>query len=146
MRTAARIVLTWVLALALPSQGVAAATHCVPSPHSPAEAHAHQDGAAMRDHSLRGDSAALKDAEAGQGVGGSAAPEEGAPGAASAHHGVSKSGCSACAACCTGTALLAAQPVVAPVGPAKFIAPLVPCPPAVFLSGGLERPPRFFLA
>lgn len=128
MRVLARLVLVWLIALALPVQGVAGVTmlHCAPS-HHPAQAAPHHHHAAQ-----------------------GAAPAHAGHGAsmAHAHQAADKGGCSACAACCAGAALAvpatppalvlqdARQPVLAAVGP----------PPAAFITGGPERPPRPVLA
>lgn len=118
-----RILLTFLLALLLPLQGLAATTMllCGPAHHAPASAAtpghhaaAHDAGAATHEH----------------------------------HAGTQPSGgqCSACAACCMSTAIIPATlalpmlPVMAVYAMRSFAVPVA------VVTSGLERPPRSNLA
>jgi len=136
MSRALRITLMWLLTLAVPVHGFAAASMlgCMGSQHrvaalagthSHASSH-HADGAVMHPHSHDA-SASHADAHKG--------------------HADGKATCSACAACCA-SAALPATPVVfeqPTLAPDSFV---LPAPQHVgrFISGGLERPPRSVLA
>ena len=124
MRPAVRLLLIWLVALALPAQGIAAATmqFCGPGHRqqvqsAPAAGHAHHAHHAA-----------------------AAADDSSAPAAQLAQLGKFK--CSACAACCMATALppaMATLPVVKPaIGP-ETVAPLDYVGP---VAAGLERPPK----
>jgi hypothetical protein len=124
----------WLLALAIPLQGLAAATmlHCVPL-RGDASAHAdqeHHGSPAAAQHAHGGDAAAHAQATG-------AAPHDHDGGVAPADHK-----CSACAACNVGVGLpstLAALPQPPAVSEAH------PVPATVrtaFLTSGPERPPR----
>lgn len=141
MRALVRCLLIWLMALAVPLQGMAAASlrHCMPAherthgdgtPH--AEGHAH----AGPSHGLH---AADSAADSAAGTGQDAAPHQAADGF--------KAGkCSACAACCVALGL-PAPTVQVPVVPADaFIAILRTAAPPSFVPGGLDRPPRPDLA
>jgi hypothetical protein len=151
MRGLIRHLVMWLLALALPWQGAAAATglHCAharsavaapaPAAHSPAHeaihsasehaAH-HHGGSATRAHahptSTHSDTL-------------SSAHDAGAAPTA-------QQGCSACASCCPAVAMpvaalvVSGHPKVASAPPAVFDVTVV------FLTGGPDRPPRSFLA
>ncbi len=140
-----RILLVWLLTLALPAQGVIAATmvFCGPNHHDRASAAAlaHDAEAAHQPQ----DSAAHSHHEAADGQAGLTASDE-----AAAPDTLSKSGslqkCSVCASCCSAAALhdtVARLPVFDPVA-ADFPA----LAPAVepFAAGGPDRPPRHLLA
>lgn len=137
MRSLLRLMLLCLMTVALPVQGFAAtgALHCgaMHERMQPGAAHHHDDGVAHLhgDHERAGPAAAD----------GAAAPDEDD---AVRVGGVFK--CSACAACCVGLGLPAGTLRV-PQGPAESVAPaLVERSAAAFLTGGLERPPRCFLA
>lgn len=111
-----RIVVTWLLALALPLQGWAAASMlgCGPG-HEPPAVQVMEGHGQHADHAHHHDDS---DAAA------------------------STTSCSACAACCVGFALRAQAPQVAEP-PAGQAAPVLPATTAVsFVTGGPERPPR----
>ena len=136
----------WLLLLALPLQGFAAATmlNCGPNHHrmlsaataEPSEAHDHSTvghhphAAAMADDHHR----MLSDA--------------GANDLSSVHHldKVTKFKCSACSACCMGAALPTAVLAIAAIPTAMTTAVFISTPHVDFLSGGLDRPPRLLLA
>ena len=128
-----RALLTWVLAVALPLQGVAAATmlHCsddgLPATQSNRVSPAPIAGAmpmpASHHHHHETSSAD--------------APKESGAQVAS-----SKAKCSVCASCCVATALPAAiHDFDAKVASESFAPTLAQAAP-VFLTGGPERPPR----
>lgn len=132
----------WLLAVALPFQGLSAATMlaCNPGQHdhapSIATAHGHADASAAvhadvhvvgaRSHQH----AALDPADAGQ---------------TSLDNGVSQK-CSACAACCTSAAVPSQAISFDAVKPTDFFAPLVARTIAAYVTEGLERPPRSVFA
>jgi hypothetical protein len=135
-------VMMWLLLLALPLQGFAAATmlHCGPNHHRMSEASAptaSHDPAAHRHHTEG--TAADPHAPASVAVAD--------PGAWPHDLGtLAKFKCSACAACCMGAALPAAA-LVFPAS-ARAIAPafFVPASHVGFFTDGPDRPPRLFLA
>jgi hypothetical protein len=149
MSRALRITLMWLLTLAVPVHGFAAASMlgCAGSHHrvaalAGAHSHAsgpHGDGVVMHSHSHDG----AEMAQAGH------HPHDSAGSDADAHKGQAdgKASCSACAACCASAALPATPVVFAPtmLAPDSFVLP-APQRVASFVSGGLERPPRSVLA
>ena len=142
-----RILLMWLVALAVPVQGYAAAAMfgCGPEHHSamsmvgatPAlhDQHElqpwHDDSAEVADHSHADDSAAADHV-----------PGLKAPGTTGK---TTKGGCSPCASCCVVAALPTSALTFQPVPPVDFFVPFAPHSVAVFLTEGLERPPRFIL-
>lgn len=138
----------WLIALALPIQGVAAATmlHCGATPaQQPASAHEghshhHQHGS----HAYGGASAAAHD-EGGHHHA-DPSPVDDAASAVSHHHAGGKSSCSACASCCSAAALPAMPIVLASQTPAEPVFAIPRLPVVVFLTDGPERPPRTILA
>jgi len=63
------------------------------------------------------------------------------------HHSLQKLGkCSACASCCVGAALPGPVLLFDPSVPADTFVPDLSQAVTVFLTGGLERPPRSILA
>jgi hypothetical protein len=121
MRRFLRLLTLWLLALALPLQGAAAATamagHAGAS--TPSQAMVMPDGTTM-------DAAAM------------AAP-------CHRHGNLDKAGCGAC---CGPLLAQQALPTVAPVAArrATLPRPAARAPATVFLTGGTDRPPRPFLA
>ena len=140
----------WLVALAIPLQGLAAATmlSCGPGHHGMMAAEAMQS-AATHDHAAHGHAAFsgehADDAAGPTDLGASAAAVEDKSAAKDLHQ-LAKFKCSACAACCITTAL--PSPTVS-FDPPKQTAVFV-LPPTVlvaaFLTGGQERPPRPHLA
>jgi hypothetical protein len=143
MTRAWRIVLMFLLSVALPVQGFAAYSMagCGPDHHGPALFQAelgHDHEAALSGHGHAHDRAhGATLADAGHDTG-----------HLDHSHGHSaKSGkCSACASCCSATALPSLPVVLDPVALTDHFAPLEPCGVAAFLSEGPERPPRLVLA
>jgi hypothetical protein len=145
-----RILLMWLVALAVPVQGFAAASMlgCGPGHHGTtgAQAHAgpmheHASGTSQHAHGvdLDGDSSSHHpDASAAAAHGDTPeAPAEGKSGAGS---------CSACASCCLAAALPATALSFEASSVADFIALSIPRSPASFFTDGPERPPRLVLA
>jgi len=144
-----RIALMWLLALAVPVQGIAAVRmmHCGPGhhgasvAHSPA-AHAHEDlqHAETSLHAPHG----MDGAHAHHAVVANDSDDDASNSLTS--HELANGSCSACASCCTAAALPARLTLFEP-SPVHDV--LVSHPPrgvAAFVTGGPERPPRSFLA
>ena len=145
-----RIVLLWLVALAVPVQGLAAATmlHCGPAhaaadtvgagpsrgSHVGADASFHVHAV---DHQHDDGDAADPDAQS--------TDADAAGKTAAELHKLSKSSCASCSACCAATAL----PAVPILLDSPLLAGSVPAArsvsAAVFLTDGPERPPRAFL-
>lgn len=145
-----RIILMWLLALAVPMQGYAAVTMfgCAPGHHGmtvkPSEVAAadHHHDTAVPQHLH----AAKVEVASATHHGDSAEPEPARVVKASGTPGkLGKSSCTPCAACCVVAALPAAMVVFQPVPLVDFFVPLAPRGLASFLTKGPERPPRFIL-
>ena len=143
-----RKALMWLLLLALPLQGYAAATmlNCGPNHHSMMVGSATASGAVHDPSSVghhHGDAGAASVA----GDHHSTAANDSGDDASAAHdlNQLAKSKCSACAACCMGVALPPAALAVASFPPAMTPAVFVSAPHDDFLSDGLDRPPRLLL-
>ena len=143
-----RITLMWLLALAVPVQGFAAASMVgCGAGHQAGGMQSHSHGLGLGQHEANAPQShdhhghAHGEAHVAVHADMHMAGIDGA-----AHAGVSKASCSACASCCTAAAL-PATPMVFEVtdAPSVFVA-LAPQPVVSFVSGGLERPPRPFLA
>lgn len=132
MRSVVKVLLVWVIALALPMQGLAASTmlFCAPQHHAPqaaAESHDHTAHARMG-----GDATTSHgDMHSGHDDGGATDDD---------------STCSVCAACCTAVAITVSvlQPAVLDIS--SHYGPAISDPRAGFMTAGLERPPRNILA
>lgn len=118
-----RALVLCILAVALPLQGVAAATmlHCAAGRVHDVAAHVHE--AAAHDHHAASSGSIDK-----------------------AHSSGVKQTCSACAACCMGLALIPRYSPLPADEPASQPQPAVEKSPVSFISSGLERPPRSPLA
>ena len=134
----------WLLALAVPAQGFAAASmlNCGPGHHGTVSDQARTN----HHHDAHGhDGAAATTAgEADEHVDVASSDAEAAPA-----HGVHKSktgSCSACASCCTVTAPPSAAPTFEAAPAPDVFQPLAPPGVAAFLTDGPQRPPRSFLA
>lgn len=145
MKSRFRTALMWLLLLALPMQGFAAATmlNCGPNHHrmlsagstdqidrdhrATVEPHQHAMGMADDHHEMVG--------------------ETGTNDHPSVHHldKLTKFKCSACAACCIGAAMPTAELVIDSFSPAMMTATFVSTLQVDFLSDGLDRPPRLLL-
>ena len=139
-----RIMVMWLLALAVPVQGFAAASMvgCMAG-HGGAGLHSHAIGmhhhsVELPQHSHEGHAHVLAHADHRH--------------ASDANHDVhaggtfTKASCSACASCCTSAALPTALLVFEAMDAPDSFVSLAPQPVATFVSGGPERPPRPFLA
>lgn len=116
----ARIVLTWLLALALPVQGVVAATmqRCAPDHHAnAASGHAHAHGDVHADAHGTDESAPAADGT-----------------------------CSVCAACCASAAIAASPLTLGLARTTPSYGPTREASPAQRAPDRLERPPRTHLA
>ena len=133
MNRALRLLWVSLLALALPLQGLAAATMAACGPaHAHDVAHAVHDPQAQHAHAH---APAVPDAAADD-----PAADDASPPAPSQK-------CSVCASCCTASAGLPTHAVVAePAASADSVVDLERATAAMFLTGGPERPPRSFLA
>ena len=144
-----RITLMWLVALAVPIQGYAAAAMlgCGPEHHRMAGL---QSQAATADSSDPAVEQHSPDAHAGMAGdhhhGDSAEPShahvlkmQGSSGKAG------KGSCTPCASCCVVAALPTTVVVFEPVPPVDFFVPLAPRSVASFVTEGPERPPRSIL-
>jgi hypothetical protein len=134
VNTLLRSLIVWLLMLALPWQGVAAAAMlgCAPAPLPAVSMHAAHDAARPPCH----EGMAMHDSATQQ-----PEPQQ----KSGTHHG-SAAKCAACAACGIAAVLPAAFPPLAPAPPPSLSAPLAEqVLPTVHLDQP-ERPPRFLLA
>jgi hypothetical protein len=128
----ARLLLLWMIALALPFQGVyaAAVARCDPLEHAmlanQVQAHPHAAGEAGAEHMHHALAQASHD------------------GHSSHHHAAApKVGCNTCGACCASVAPPPAVPAVATPQAWQLVAVGAASTTAVtFVTGGPERPPR----
>ena len=161
MRRLVRLTVFWLLAAALPLQGVAAATmrSCAPVGHHgnamPASPHGHDAGLAIVAPAAT-DAVATIHRHAGDASHAGHANQAGHASHASMDHGDDSNArsdaggavakCSACSFCCTGAAAPAHLLVFGPLDLPEFYAPFAARSVAAFVSEGLERPPRTVLA
>lgn len=139
-----RTALMWLLLLALPLQGVAAATMlgCGPNHHRNTEG---AGAAGVHQHQHAGHDGHSHDLPASD-VESAAADVAGDPGTSS--HALdkgAKSKCSVCAACCIGAALPAAALLFARFDTVESPAALTPASHVGFFTDGPDRPPRISL-
>lgn len=129
MGSTLRALCVWLVMLALPFQGMAAASlrHCGPAHEAPAPATVPAGHDHARHHHAGESSAST--------------PDHGAQSVAA------KAGsCSACASCCAAAAPPASLPVLAEPVLAGFEPPALQVSVLPFLTAGPERPPRTHLA
>jgi len=138
MRRLVLLVSTWLLAVALPVQGVAATMAACGSRHGGhASAHAPSPGDHSATHHAHRHPAAT-------------APGNDTP--AQPLHATTKVAneaghkCSACASCCLSAVVPTEAITFDTIALADPFAPLVPVPPTACVTQRLERPPRTFLA
>ena len=135
-----RTLLIWLVVLAIPAQGAAAATmaFCGANHHSGGSARA-EVSATVSSHSHHGD--ALSAHEFDSGAAAAVTSADDAPATAKASP-AAKQKCSVCASCCYLGAILNSVPVVPATdsGPTVFTA-VVPTVDA-FAADGPDRPPR----
>jgi hypothetical protein len=156
-----RIALAWLLVVALPAKGLAAASmvFCGPAHHGAASVavqqgqpgHGHggheHGGHEHGGHDHAGDAHA---GHAGHGYAGHAGVHTGGdgpdtpPGHDGMKHPTAK--CSVCASCCSAAAIGSTAASVRVVPPVRDYAVVVTMPRPGVTPGGLERPPRSFLA
>jgi hypothetical protein len=158
-----RTLLIWLLALALPTQGMAAATmaFCGPNHHGAGPAahaqhaaaqHAHPGSAVQGGHTHHGaNHAEHPGAIHGAHHAGAAQADEGSSsgdvGKAPANLKQADSQkCSACASCCSAAALPASSPSLAAPDFSATVFAIVEPSVEPFAADGLERPPRIVLA
>ena len=136
----------WLLLLALPLQGYAASTmlNCGPNHHRMRDASVGSQ-ADSSDHAAHGRYQHPTDAANPDEM---AASGDHTDDGNSLHHlsKLSKFKCSACAACCMGVALPPPPLAFLSFPPASAPTPNVSAPHVDFVSSGLDRPPRLFLA
>ena len=137
----ARFALLFLLAIALPLQGMAAATmiSCGPGQHDHAHVHAvshdhHAFDSAGHGHANADDAGSHQTHVAHSHDG------KGDPAKGPLHK------CSACASCCVGAAVPSQALAFETVKLSDRFAPLVARGVPAYVSEGLERPPRAFLA
>lgn len=159
-----RMLLVWLLVLAVPAQGAAAVTmaFCGPSHHAGgaraqahqglAEAHTHPaiDAPSAHDHpamAARADddvgAAAISAATTALTPSAASAPVSAAPVKAVK---ADSPKCSACASCCTVAAILNTVPRVPAPGPTTAVFSAVVATVDAFAADGPDRPPRIALA
>ena len=139
-----RLAVVCLLAFALPLQGVTAATMMVcgmaqQGSHSMETEHAHHAAAPAAESHPHIAAAESHDRAAHTHTSGGSSDEK-----SSATQEAQK--CSVCASCCVGAAAPAEPLSFASVKLADQFAPLVPRSVTAYVSEGLERPPRLFLA
>lgn len=123
MRSLLRLLVMWLIAVALPIHGVAAATllHCAAAPVGVASAGHPAEHGHPPAHMAKADGATSEPAH---------------------DHAGGKSSCSACASCCSLAVLPPLPKLPATVNLAEAISPFTAMPLVVFLTSGPERPPR----
>ena len=159
-----RTVLIWLVALAIPAQGMAAVVmlHCGPGHHPaqktgvtatllPAVAHAEHAAHGHVGHRVQGSDAATSAAASAdvQGVAAAATAADTPAGSASDADPSTQppnQKCSACAACCAGLALPSAVALLPTLDPVREVTVLSPAWTAGVAVDGLERPPRILRA
>jgi hypothetical protein len=139
-----RTAFVWLMAVALPLQGLAAATmlNCGPAHHRMAALMASQPSSpevAAHDHSAHAHHMAVApDASSDESAAdGAAAPSQ--------WDQAAKLKCSACAACCSAAALPPAIVTFPSIRQAAVFEPVPSDSVAHFQTGGLDRPPRIHL-
>lgn len=143
VRSCLRLVLTWLLMLALPLQGLAAsAMRPCPAVHD--GAHDARAGIHVHDCAAAGaaarESSSLRSADSAPAAGG------GAHGASMGCGDAAPVGCSSCSACCTAVAAPAAAPELAEPTPVARWPAVGFVQSPIFVTGGPERPPRSAVA
>ena len=141
-----RIAVLWLLALAVPAQGFAAAAmlNCAAGHHGAVsgQTQAHHHSAHEHDEAAAADTGTEDADEAG----GNAASNDAKVAAAHGLHRGKTGSCSACASCCTVAAPPSPVPMFEAMPASDVFQPLTPPGVAAFLTGGPQRPPRSFLA
>jgi hypothetical protein len=149
MKFVARIVLAWLVVVALPVQGFAAAAMLSCGPGHGRMAGAVEAGHAHVSHGAHGtvEPEAIGHAMPPGAMASEAkAPEASSPDASAHLAAAGAFKCSACAACCVATALPASPVIVAALRPAAEAIPERLQPRGHFVVERLEHPPRGFFA
>lgn len=139
-----RTLLIWLLALALPAQGVLAATtvFCGPSHHAPASGVAvdhHADAAQqLQDSAAHSNQAATDARPENMAADDTATPDK------FAQSGMQK--CSVCASCCSAAAIHDTVPKLPVLAPAAVHLSVQAAAVEPFAADGPDRPPRHILA
>ena len=145
MHKFARLLLLWLIAIALPVQGVFAGTlqHCVGGEHQVALENGFSSALS---HGEAIDSDAHNDIHATHSHAGMHTHVE--PSSSNhSHHGAGlKGSCSACAACCSSAAPPPTPVVLIPQRAEHAVPVFVAFGVVTFVTGGPERPPRITLA
>ena len=152
MRVLIRHLVMWLLALALPWQGAAAATglHCAharsaiaaPGPAAHHADHPAHESHGAHDHGAHHHGASATTAHPHL----TSASIDAPPSVHDAGAPASHDRCSACAACCPAVAMPVAALMVPGNPNVESAPPAISGVTIVFLTGGLDRPPRRFLA
>jgi len=138
MRRLVLLVLTWLLAVALPVQGVAATVAAWGGGHvGRAGAHAPSPSADSAAHAVHRHHATTTQ--------GNEAPAQPVHGTTKVANDAGHK-CSACASCCLNAVVPAEAITFDTIALADDFAPLVTAAPAACVTQRLERPPRIFLA
>ena len=139
-----KTLLIWLLVLAVPAQGAAAATmaFCGPNHHGSGSARA-EVGAAVSKHSHHGDAESVYELRSGASV--ATAVADDAPTIAKVSQ-VATQTCSVCASCCSLGAILTTVPVVPVTNSTPTVFTTVMPTVDAFAADGPERPPRSVLA
>lgn len=158
MRRVLRIALFWLIALAIPAQGVAAVSmlFCGPTHHRlapaahPASSHSHEQPGAHDDHAVMGDHAAGAHNHGSTDHGQPADVPTGDAADQRVFAGdldqLTMHKCGACASCCAVSVLPSAVVTFEAADTEAVHSALPTFADATFLTGGLDRPPRSFLA
>ena len=145
MRKLARLLLLWIIAIALPVQGVFAGTlqHCVGGEHQVAF---EGGSSSVHSHDEAVDSGSLGDNHTSHSHAAMHSHVE--PSSSShSHHGTGlKGSCSACAACCSSAAPPPTPVVPVPQRAEHAVPTFVSFAVVTFVTDGPERPPRITLA
>lgn len=139
-----RTLLIWLLVLAVPAQGAAAATmvFCGSNHHGTGSARA-EVSAAVSKHSHHGDTEYVQEIHSGESSTMAAADD--APAVAKVSQ-AAKQKCSVCASCCSMGAILTTVPVVPATDSAPTVFTIVVPTVDAFAVDGPDRPPRNVLA
>ena len=151
MIASVRILVVWLLTLALPVQGFAAATmlHCAGGHHDSAAAvtaGGHDHASHMHASEAVGEMPSMDSHDGPAPSASSAEIDKASSPAATNHPKVVLGKCSACAVCCAAAYLPTAVLGFSPSVPAEMPATFESQAPAVFFTDGPDRPPRLFLA
>ena len=151
MTALVRLLVVWLLALALPVQGFAAATmlHCAGGHHDGAASVAaggHDHVMHMRASDAVGEISSMPSHDGSAPSVSSVEIDKASSTAATKHPKVVLSKCSACAVCCAVVYLPTAALAFPPSVPAEMPATFESQAPAAFFTDGPDRPPRLFLA